>query len=278
MKDKLLELTRGHDKAIVDLQKRVGRYTGNQVQADTLLAAVQAAASTWFDSVRPALEAAGFSSEYVDRGNFAFDTLLRVGKRHPTKKVLLNAIGEVVKLYRDMIHVIETSSFKTDGGGLSITPYIEGLPSDEGEYLDEAQRCLSVNGLRACVVLGWCAAIARIHAKIEELDYDTFNNATVEMAGKTTGRFKPFNKRYSIASRSELQTIFDTDLLWILEYLGLIDNNQHQRMRHCFEFRNNSAHPGLAPIKGENLYSFYSDISEIILKNDKFALEPKVAG
>ena len=35
---------------------------------------------------------------------------------------------------------------------------------------------------------------------------------------------------------------------------------------------NNSAHPGLAPIKGANLYSFYSDISEIVLKNDKFAL------
>ena len=275
MKDRLLELTRGHAKVVADLQKRVGRYAGNQVQADTLLTAVKAAASTWFDAVRPALESGAFSAEYIDRGNSAFDTLLRIGKRRPTKNVLQNAIAESVALYREMIHSIETTSFKLDGGGLSIAPYIEGLPSDEGEYLDEAQRCLSVNGLRACVVLGWCAAIARIHAKIEELGYDTFNNATLEMAGKTTGRFKPFNKKYSIASRSELQTIFDTDLLWVLEYLALIDNNQHQRMRYCFEFRNNSAHPGLALIKGENLYSFYSDISEIILKNTKFVLKAK---
>jgi len=92
------------------------------------------------------------------------------------------------------------------------------------------------------------------------------------MAGKTTGRFKFFTKKQAIQSRSELQTVFDTDLLWVLEYLQLIDNNQHQRLRHCFEFRNNSAHPGLAPIKGPNLYSFYSDISEIILKNEKFQL------
>jgi hypothetical protein len=92
------------------------------------------------------------------------------------------------------------------------------------------------------------------------------------MHAKTTGRFKPFRKQFTIESRSELQTIFDTDLLWVLEYLELIDNNQHQRLRHCFELRNNSAHPGLAPIKGPNLYSFYSDISEIILKNEKFAL------
>ena len=187
------------------------------------------------------------------------------------KARLLAVIGEAVALYSELIHSIETSSFAAQGT-LSIAPYIGGLGIDEGEYLDEAQRCLTVNGLRACVVLGWCATIARIHKKIEELGYDRFNQATVEMAGKATGRFKFFTKKLSIQSRSELQTVFDTDLLWVLEYLGLIDNNQHQRLRHCFEFRNNSAHPGLAPIKGENLYSFYSDISEIVLKNEKFAV------
>ena len=57
------------------------------------------------------------------------------------------------------------------------------------------------------------------------------------MAGKATGRFKFFTKKLSIQSRSESQTVFDTDLLWVLEYLGLIDNNQHQRLRHCFEFQ-----------------------------------------
>jgi hypothetical protein len=76
-----------------------------------------------------------------------------------------------------------------------------------------------------------------------------------------------------VESRSDLQRIFDTEILWVLEYLELIDGNQHQRLRHCFEFRNNSAHPGLAPIKPANLYSFYSDISEIVLSNEKFALD-----
>ena len=185
---------------------------------------------------------------------------------------MVPVIGEAVALYRELIHNIETTSFAGQGT-LSITPYIDGLDIDEGEYLDEAQRCLTVNGLRACVVLGWCATIARMHKKIEELGYERFSQATVEMAGKTTGRFKFFTKRFSIQSRSELQTVFDTDLLWVLEYLELIDNNQHQRLRHCFEFRNNSAHPGLAPIKGPNLYSFYSDISEIVLKNEKFAVK-----
>jgi hypothetical protein len=272
VKDKLLETTRAHAKSIADIQRRLGRYSGAQVQAESLLAAVREVASVWFDGARPLLEAASLPPEIVVHGTEVFDRMLRFAKRRPTKTRLLAVIGEAVAVYGELIHTIETTSF-AGRGTLSITPYIVGLATDEGEYLDEAQRCLAVNGLRACVVLGWCAAIARIHKKIEDIGYERFNQATVEMVGKTTGRFKFFTKKFSIQSRSELQTVFDTDLLWVLEYLELIDNNQHQRLRHCFELRNNSAHPGLASIRGPNLYSFYSDISEIVLKNEKFTVK-----
>ena len=269
MKDKLLEITRAHEKAITDLRKRVGRYTGARVQADSLLGDVRAVAAVWFDSVRPALEASGVGK--ITQGTDLFDKLLSQGKHKPRKPPLLANIADCLAFYRDLIHAIETSSFAAQPA-LSIAPYIEGLSTDEGEYLAEAQRCLDANALRGCVVLGWCATISRIHRKIEEIGFDKFSQATAEMNAKTTGRFKPFRKQFTIESRSELQTVFDTDLLWVLEYLEFIDNNQHQRLRHCFEFRNNSSHPGLAPIKGANLYSFYSDISEFVLKNPKFAL------
>ena len=272
MKEKLLEVTRSHSRTLVDIQRRVGRYTGTRIQAGSLLSDVQAVSTGWFDQVRPALEKASVNAGLVAYGTDIFDRMLRQAKKNkPTKSSLLTIMGEGVGLYGDLIHNIETASFSSTSG-LSIAPYVEGLSTDEGEYLAEAQRCLEANALRGCIVLGWCAMIARIHKKIEEIGFDRFSQVTVEMAGKTTGRFKFFTKRFSIQSRSELQTVFDTDLLWVLEYLELIDNNQHQRLRHCFEFRNNSAHPGLAPIKGENLYSFYSDISEIILKSAKFKL------
>ncbi|HEY0331448.1 MAG TPA: hypothetical protein VGC77_20405 [Rhodopseudomonas sp.] len=272
MKERLLALTRAHLTSLSDVQKRVGRYSGSQIQAGSLLANVQGVAATWFDSVKPALESAGFSLALVNEASRYFERLLRASRTKPGKNSLLATLNDSRTLYLDhIVHQIEIGSFSTTTG-LSITPFIEGLPSDEGEYLAEAQRCLTANALRACIVLGWCATIARIHAKIGEIGYDNFSRATEEMAAKTTGRFKPFNKKQMVASLSELQKVFDTDLLWVLEYLQLIDNNQHQRLRYCFEFRNNSAHPGLAPIKGPNLYSFYSDISEIVLKNKKFAL------
>ena len=198
--------------------------------------------------------------------------MLRISRIKPSKTVAYNSLSRCILPYREnIIHQLEIGSFSSNAT-LSIAPYIEGLSLDEGEYLAEAQRCLNADALRGCVVLGWCAAIARIQAKIGEIGYDKFSQATVEMAAKTTGRFKPFKKKQEVESRSDLQRVFDTEILWVLEYMELIDGNQHQRLRHCFEFRNNSAHPGLAVIKPANLYSFYSDISEIVLKNPKFML------
>ena len=116
---------------------------------------------------------------------------------------------------------------------------------------------------------------SRMHEKIAAIGFDAFNKASEAIAAKQFGRFKPFNKKFKIESISELRrTVFDTDLLWMLEFIELIDSNQHERLRHCFELRNNSAHPGQAPISGENLYSFYSDITKIVLKNPKFEVLP----
>jgi hypothetical protein len=272
VKDKLLELTRSHSRALAGIQKRVGRYTGARIQAGSLLSDVQAVSTTWFDGVRPELEKASANAGLVANGTHVFDRLLRQAKKNkPTKSSLLDFIDEGVSLYGELVHSIEVGTFGSTSA-LSIVPYIDGLSTDEGEYLAEAQRCLDANALRGCIVLGWCATIARIQSKLAQIGYDKFSQATASMAGKTTGRFKFYKKKYEVESLSELQRIFDTDLLWVLEFLELIDGNQHERLRYCFEFRNNSAHPGLAPIKGPNLYSFYSDISEIVLKNPKFAI------
>jgi hypothetical protein len=76
-----------------------------------------------------------------------------------------------------------------------------------------------------------------------------------------------------VNSLSELRaTVFDTDLLWVLEYWGLIDANQHERLSICFTMRNNAAHPGEAPITDINLASAFSDLKNIVFDNPKFKL------
>ena len=273
MKEQLLTITRKQVEDLAALQRSVKSISTKRISRKQPLDAGAATARHWFDVVRPALDKAQFPKDTVDTFSKRFEELLRLSGGEPMKTGFVECIADILQAYRQqIIHQIEVGSFTTTVG-LSIAPYIEGLPVAEGDYLDEAQRCLSVEALRGCIVLGWCATIARIHDK----GYDKFTKATEEMAAKTTGRFKAFNKKLPVESLSELQRVFDTDILFVLEYLELIDSNQHSRLRHCFDMRNHSAHPGQAPITGENLYSFFSDITQIVLKNPKFAIAPKAS-
>jgi hypothetical protein len=272
MKAELLAKLEQHLSALIVFHRQIKALRQKQVRRAEIKSEGSALARRWFDDILPALEQINFAESLIEEFSGRFSELLSVTRSASTKNTYLRVLSQLLGSYRrDIIHEIEVRSFST-GASLSIEPYVEGLPADEGAYLDEAQRCLSVGAIRACIVLGWCATVSRMHEKIGAMGFEAFNKASEDMAAKQFGRFKPFNKKFKVESTSELRrTVFDTDLLWVLEYLGLIDSNQHERLRHCFELRNNSAHPGQAPITGETLYSFYSDITKIILKKSKFS-------
>lgn len=90
------------------------------------------------------------------------------------------------------------------------------------------------------------------------------------MKAATVGRYKRFNTAHNVSSLSEIREVFDTQILWIIEGMGLIDANQHTRLKSCFDMRCHGAHPGEAPITQYNLQSMFSDLDEIIFKNPKF--------
>jgi len=77
----------------------------------------------------------------------------------------------------------------------------------------------------------------------------------------------------NVASLSETREVFDAVILWVIEGMGLIDSNQHTRLRSCFDMRCQCAHPGDAPVTQYNLVSYFSDLNEIVFKNDKFKTE-----
>jgi hypothetical protein len=110
-----------------------------------------------------------------------------------------------------------------------------------------------------------------MHKTVEKLGFDEFNKKCEE-AKNAAGRFKRFNKSFEVHSLSDLRTVFDTDLLWVLEYWELIDSNQHERLSTCLTMRSNSAHPGEAPITEENLASFYSDLKAFVFDNSNLKL------
>lgn len=141
----------------------------------------------------------------------------------------------------------------------------------ELDYLTEAANCLKNGYIKASIVLGWCATINRIHLKIEQIGFSNFNTASTKMKN-ASGIYKQFNKEFSISSLSEMREVFDNDVLWIIEYMGLIDSNQRKRLKVCFDMRCQAAHPGDAPFKQPNAIAFFSDIIEIVLSNQKFII------
>jgi hypothetical protein len=158
-------------------------------------------------------------------------------------------------------------------GTSGLAKLIENATEEEKKYFEEALGCASRGFLRASVVLGWCGAVRRIHKVIEKIGFAKFNKASMQAEKRKDGRFKRFSKHFNVQSLSELEaTVFDNDLLWVIEFMGLIDANQHERLTVCFTMRNNAGHPGEAPITPENLISFYSDLKTMIFDNPKLKL------
>ena len=148
---------------------------------------------------------------------------------------------------------------------------------DESSYLKEAIACAKIGYWRASVVMGWCAAIDRLQQTIGRIGFDKFNEASARLKSKTTGKFKNWNKGLQASNLSELQAIFDKDLLTVLEEMNLIDSNESDRLLVCFQYRNQSAHPSKPPIQDVHLAAFYTDIDAIIFSNPKFATSVTIA-
>jgi hypothetical protein len=150
--------------------------------------------------------------------------------------------------------------------------FVSGLSNpDESEYLKEAVDSANAGFHRAAIVLGWCAAIDRAQRRIQVLGFAAFNAASRALKNQTSGRHKRWNKEFNITTLSELQTVFDNDLITVCEGMGLLDGNQADRLVEVdFQYRNHSAHPGEAPIEDPHVVAFFTDINAIILTNPKF--------
>jgi hypothetical protein len=266
----------------VDLKKLLGELKNlrrdlraekvEQIAKKSLRQRAEEVGTCWHRDIAPRLRAScALKKEILDSYNAGFTRLIRLSSPNNSRKSYIETIDSLIRPFRDELII------PAQQGELEKTPpsafnsFFASLANpDENEYLNEAVSCAQSGYLRAAAVLGWSAAIDRIHRKIEAIGFSNFNVTSAQMASQKTGRFKRFNQVQNINSLSELREVFDTIVLWVIEGIGLIDSNQHTRLRSCFEMRCQSAHPGEAPITQFNLLSFFSDIDQIIISNQKF--------
>ncbi len=234
----------------------------------------RAIAGVWFDEIREGLSQLDVSAatlESIDTKiqkilSEALFNFIAMNETIAVTFVLLKSIHNLI------LHVYTLQNRKNDID--AVVDLMKLATESEKTYLEEAHECGRIGCFKAAVILGWSATVDRMQRTIENLGFETFNKKSREMKNKTSGRYKRFNKEFDVSSLGELRaSVFDTDLLWILEYWGLIDSNQHQRLNYCHTMRCNAAHPGEAAISRVNLDSFFSDIRGNIFANPNFAVK-----
>jgi hypothetical protein len=229
-------------------------------------------ASRWFTVIaKNAAENYTVAPELIEGYSDHCKRLIRLTENNNQKTSYLDILDNLVRHFRDdFILPLQRNEVQQSKTSLFSQFLVSLSDADESEYFKEALDCADHGFLRAAAVMGWSAAIDRIHRKIEQIGFATFNTVSGQMASQTKGRYKHFNQRQNVASLSELREVFDNIVLWIIEGMQLIDSNQHTRLKSCFEMRCQCAHPGEAPITEYNLMSFFSDIQKIVLENPAF--------
>ncbi len=257
---------------LLSLKKSVKTDSKNTINKKSIRDSAEELGTRWFSEFSaPLMDLSEFSPEQVEVYSQSFGRLIKISAPNNLKSSYLDTLDKLTKCFRtDWIIPIQTAP-KVSVKASMLSVLLEGLDNEaEDQYFQEAIDCAKHNFYRAAAVLGWCAAIDRVHDTIEKEGFAKFNIASAAMASQTKGRFKRFTSTQNVTSISELREVFDTVILWILEGMNFIDSNQHTRLRSCFDLRCQCAHPGDAPITEYNLLSFYSDINEIIFKNPKF--------
>lgn len=264
-------------KAFLDdlkvLRRDIKAEEVSQIAKKTLRERAEHLGSRWFKDLSPTLAHTSLSAESLEKYSSGSARLIKLSTPNNRKTSYLDTLDGLIKNFRkDLVLPIQSGQLrgaKTTAFDLFFSSI--GNP-DESEYLIEAVSCAKARFYRAAVVLGWCAAVDRIHRRIEALGFSQFNVRSAWMASQSKGRFKKFNQPQNVNSLSELRRVFDTTILWILEGMDLIDSNQQTRLRSCFDMRCHGAHPGDAPITEFNLLSFFSDLDQIVFSNPKFVI------
>lgn len=269
-KQEILDHLKHQTDSLKKLKKSLSEVKGAFTSKKEIQNVARDISTKWFEDIKSNLINLGINSSDLDKYNYEFDRLLRLSAGNSRITSYQECIDNLISILNKEL-IINVTKLEVKINELyQLDKITENVDPTEIEYLKEAIECAHNKHYRASIVLGWSAAVWRFYKTIEKLGFDEFNKKSLEMKNKTTGRYKRFSKAFTISSFAELQTVFDTDLLWVLEYWGLIDSNEHDRLEICFTMRNNAAHPGEAPISPENLLSFYSDLKNMVFDNPKF--------
>ncbi len=276
MKGEILEALADLQGRLRSLKRLVAAEPGPNIAKRSLRDEADAIATCWVEELRSPLEHKfGIDQTTIQAVSDQMKRLHVLSRPNNRKASYLSALVALLNKFDDRLILPIKQGVFDDSSTFQLERLVPNLPdAAESEYVREAVSCANAGYSRAAIVMGWCATIDRIQRKLLALGLDSVNKTSTKLKHQDSGKFKFWKKEFSLSTLGELQTVFDTDLIVLLEGMELLDSNQAERLRTCFQYRNHSAHPGEAPIEPAHLVAFFTDVSSIILKNPKFLVAP----
>jgi len=272
MKKPILDKVEAFKKELQLLKKEVNALATPQVNRKAIRDHADAIATTWVEELRSPLEhKAKLPPELIEQTAADMKQLHILSRPSNLKSSYLTVIDRTLKKFDDKFVLPIKQSATEVESIFDLQKLVPGLPNpDESDYLKEAVECAAAGHRRAAIVMGWCAVVDKFQQKLMRVGLDKFNATSTKIKAQTSGKYKRWNKEFNVTTLSELQTVFDSDIVIILEGMSLIDGNEAERLEICFTYRNQSAHPSAAPIADPNVVAFFSDITAIVLANPVF--------
>jgi hypothetical protein len=275
MKAEILSKLNQFETDLRELRKRVKVLTTPTVNVQAIRFQAEALATKWVEELRSPLEHKfKLDTGVIGQTAVHFKQLHVLSRPSNLKTSYIKTLDAILDGYKDkFVLPIQQTSMAVESV-FDLQKLVAGLTDPgESEYFKEAVDCANAQFKKAAIVMGWCSAIDRIQRKVQLIGLTKFNAVSTTLKNQTSGRFKHFNKEFKVTTLSDLQSVFDADLIRVCEGMGLFDSNESDRLISVdFQWRNHSAHPGNAPIDDPHVVAFFTDINRIVLANPKLAL------
>ena len=139
------------------------------------------------------------------------------------------------------------------------------------KYLDESIRCAETNCIRGSVVLAWCAVAHMVHKKLTSIGIATLNAEFARMKADKGLMFRTFTKDYVFSTDPDVQEAADAHLILLCRFLTYLDDTQYKHLKGALDLRNGCGHPTGYQPDPVKLQAYYTDITQLVLLNLKFA-------
>jgi hypothetical protein len=257
---------------LVSIQKAVNELTTTSVSGFPLRKRVKETHKAWLP-VSGVLEAGNLidPGQLQDVSN-AWASLVKLTNSPSPKsqyKPLLKNI--IAKTESELLHkFIKGSAIQTIGDALRklVQPISD---PDLLKYVDESIRCAETNCIRASVVLAWCAVASKVHQKLVSLTMPVLTAEFAKMRADKGLMFRTFTKDYTFTTDLDVQEAADTHLILMCRFLTYLDDTQYKHLKGALDLRNGCGHPTGYQPDPVKLQAYYSDITQLVLLNPKFA-------